>query len=380
MSKLKIITVVGTRPELIRLSRIIAELNECFNHVLVHTGQNYDFELNKIFFNDLDIKIPDYYLDCFDENDSPAVKIGKMISAIDPILESEKPDAFLILGDTNSALTSIAAKKRKIPIFHYEAGNRCFDQRVPEENNRKITDHLADINLTYSSISKNYLIQEGFPIDRIIKIGSPMMEVLNFYSSKFLNNSIILNKLNVEKNGYFLISCHREENIDDNEQFDKFCDLLVHLSKKYDKKIIVSTHPRTQKKIDNSKKVFSDSIVFSKPFSFTDYITLQINSALVLSDSGTINEEASILKFNAINIRSTHERPEAVEECPTIMSSFDLSIIDQAINLFKINNFNEHFPSNVVSDYNIEVVSKKISRIILSYISFVNSYVWRKKS
>ena len=376
MKKLKILTVVGTRPEIIRLSRTILKLDDSksIEHILVHTGQNYDYELNEVFFEDLGLRKPDYFLNAAGKNAS--VTSGQILINIDPILEKTKPDAFLVLGDTNSCLCAIAAKKRKIPIFHMEAGNRCFDQRVPEEINRKIVDHISDINLTYSDISREYLIAEGCPPERVIKTGSPMQEVINFNINE-INSSSILTKLELEPNNYFIVSAHREENIE-SDNFFKLIDLLKLISKLYNKRIIISTHPRTRKKIEKEKIIFPKNIEMLKPLGFHDYVNLQKNSFIVLSDSGTITEESSILNFPAINIRETHERPEGMEEAAVIMTGLNNERVIQAIEIIK-EQFNEGKRLfNKVRDYDVDNVSHKVLRIILSYTDYINQNVWKR--
>ena len=327
MNKLKVMTIVGTRPEIIRLSRIISKLDRFCEHTLVHTGQNYDYELNEIFFEDLEIRKPDYYLNSSDANATRT--IGKILISVDDILEKVNPEAILVLGDTNSCISLIAAKKRKIPTFHFEAGNRCFDMRVPEEINRKIVDHTADINITYSTIARDYLLAEGLPKDMVIKVGSPMLEVLNFYKKK-IESSKILDELGIKKNNYFVASIHREENIN-SKNFLKITEILNNLEKKYNLPIIVSTHPRTRNKIKELNYKFQEKIRFLKPLSYSNYVNLQINSKAVLSDSGTINEESSILNFPALNIREAHERPEAMEEASVMMTGVNLDRIIQAM-------------------------------------------------
>ena len=376
IKKLKVITVVGTRPEIIRLSAVIKRLNESnsIDHYLVHTGQNYDKELNEIFFKDLEIKSPDYYLDA--ASDSPNSTIGNIFISLEPLLKKINPDSFLVLGDTNSCLSAIVAKKLKIPVFHYEAGNRCFDQRVPEETNRKIVDVIADINLTYSNISREYLIQEGFPKDRIIKIGSPMREVINQNQKKIVS-SRILNKLNLKKNKYFLVSFHREENIDTNK-FKEFLFSLDTIANRYKLPIIFSTHPRTLKKLNEKKVKTNELINFVSPLNFSDYNCLQINSLVTLSDSGTISEESAILKFRALNIRDSHERPEAMEETSVIMTGTNLDRIIQSIELIKNQKINEIIRN--VYDYTADNISIKVERILLSYTDYINKKVWRKES
>jgi UDP-N-acetyl-L-fucosamine synthase len=375
INKLKVVTVVGTRPEVIRLSAIIKRLNNSnsIDHYLIHTGQNYDKELNQIFFDDLNIKSPDYYLDA--ASGKPSSTIGNILNSLQPILEKINPDSFLVLGDTNSCLSAIVAKKMKIPVFHYEAGNRCFDQRVPEETNRKIVDVISDINLTYSKISRDYLISEGFPADRIIKIGSPMREVINQNLDK-IKSSRILKELNLKKNQYFTVSFHREENID-SKNFKNFINTLDTIADKYNLPIIFSTHPRTQKEIVDKKIKCNSLIRFIKPINFSDYNSLQINSLLTLSDSGTISEESSILKFHALNIRDSHERPEAMEETSVIMTGTNSDRILQSIELVKNQNINEIL--NEVYDYSQNNISVKIERIILSYTDYINKMIWKKE-
>ena len=372
--KTKVMTIVGTRPEIIKLSRVIAELEKHTEHILVHTGQNYDYELNEIFFEDLNIKKPDYYLDA--ASDSPSSTVGNILISLEPLLKKIDPDSFLVLGDTNSCLSSIVAKKMKIPVFHYEAGNRCFDQRVPEEINRKIVDVVSDINLTYSKISRDYLIAEGFPQDQVIKIGSPMREVIS-QNKKKIDSSTILNKLNLKKDKYFLVSFHREENIE-SKNFKEFLLTLDRIADIYKLPIIFSTHPRTQKKLKDQKSKNNKLLNFIKPLSFSDYNSLQINSLVTLSDSGTISEESSILKFRAINIRDNHERPEAMEETSVIMTGTSSDRIIQSIELVK-NQQVDHILKNV-DDYSADNISIKIERLLLSYTDYINKKVWRKES
>ena len=374
MKKLKVMTVVGTRPEIIRLSAVIEKLNnsEAIDHVLVHTGQNYDYELNEVFFKDFNLKKPDYFLNAATGNAMET--IGNILIKIDPILEEVKPDAFLVLGDTNSCLTAIAAKRRHVPIFHMEAGNRCFDQRVPEETNRKIVDHISDINLPYSSIAREYLLREGFPADRIIKTGSPMYEVL-MNKKKEIDNSDILERLGLEKGKYFLVSAHREENINSNNFFD-LVDTLNTIAEIYKLPIIMSTHPRTRKMIEEKGIKFNPLIQTLKPLGFIDYNKLQIESKVVLSDSGTISEESSILKFNALNIREAHERPEAMEETAVMMVGLKNEGVLQGLTLLDHQNNNT---IRYVEDYGMPNVSEKILRIIISYTDYVNRVVWNKK-
>ncbi len=375
MEKLKIITILGTRPEVIRLSSIIRKLDTYFEHLLVHTGQNNDYELNEIFFDDLDIKKPDFYLNSAKGNFADT--LGSIIIEIDKILDSERPDAVLILGDTNSSLSAIPAKKRKIPIFHMEAGNRCFDQRVPEETNRKIVDHISDFNLTYSSIAREYLISEGLPAENIIKVGSPMREVIENNIEK-INNSSILENLKLEKNNFFLVSCHREENIENNKKFGEFIEVLNFLANEYKIDVIVSTHPRTRKRIDKSESLFNNKIKFLKPLSFTDYNKLQISSKAVLSDSGTISEESSILNFPALNIRESHERPEAMEQASVMLVGFNKYRIKQSLKLLDDQYRGKNRTLNIVEDYSDKNISDKIIRIIISHIDYINTNTWHK--
>ena len=371
-------TVVGTRPEIIRLSRVIDRLNksESIEHILVHTGQNYDYTLNEIFFKDLKVPKPNFYLEAAGENSSQT--IGQIFIKIDAIIKKTEPDAFLVLGDTNSCLSAIPAKKRKIPIFHMEAGNRCFDQRVPEEINRKLVDHLADINLTYSNISRQYLLREGLPPDQIIKIGSPMFEILENFKAD-IKKSNIINNLKLEKGKYFLVSAHREENIDSPSNFKDLMETLNALAEIYNFPVIVSTHPRTKKQAQISRLKSHSQIHWLEPQGFFDYNKLQKNAFVVLSDSGTISEESSILNFRALNIRESHERPEAMEEAAVMMVGLKKSRIIQAIELVKYQNtVSRDF--QIVKDYSVPNVSLKVERIILSYIDYINSKVWRKES
>ena len=376
--KIHLLTVVGTRPEIIRLSSIINRLNKSksIKHTLVHTGQNYDYNLNEVFFKDLKISKPDIFLEA--ASDSPAKTIGSILIKIDSVLDDLKPDALLILGDTNSCLSAIAAKKKKIPIFHYEAGNRCFDQRVPEETNRKIVDHIADINLTYSGIARDYLLKEGLKPDRTIKIGSPMFEVLNS-QKEAINNSQILTKLKLESGKYFLISCHREENVDNEKNFKLLIESLNELANKYKMPIVFPVHPRTKKIYKKSKLKVHKRVKFIDPLGFIDYNKLQIESFVVLSDSGTIFEESSILNFRALNIRESHERPEAVEETSVVVTGLKIERILQGIKILENQTTGKQRNINLVSDYNISNVSIKIERIILSHIDFVNRVVWQKE-
>jgi UDP-N-acetylglucosamine 2-epimerase (non-hydrolysing) len=405
MSQLKVLTVVGTRPEIIRLSRVMAALDasDAIEHITVHTGQNYDYELNEIFYKDLEIRKPDYFLNA--AGDTPSATIGNILINIDPILEKEKPDAFLVLGDTNSCLCAIPAKKRHIPIFHMEAGNRCFDQRVPEETNRKIVDHIADINLTYSSIAREYLLQEGLPPDRVIKTGSPMYEVLSYYMPKILASDV-LQRLNLEKGKYFVVSAHREENINNEKNFKGLIDSLNLIAEKYGFPIIVSTHPRTRKKLeelqgqdksiktkdksevlevksiktkDKSEKdgyVLHPLIEWQKPLGFSDYNALQINAFAVLSDSGTISEESSIMNFRALNIREAHERPEAMEEASVMMVGLNPERILQGLVQLQYQKTGVERNFRLVGDYSMPNVSEKVVRIILGYTDYIKRTVW----
>ena len=375
MKKLKVMTVVGTRPEIIRLSAVINKLeeSEAINHILVHTGQNYDYELNEVFFNDFKLKKPDYFLDA--ATGTAVETIGNILVKIDPILEEAKPNAFLVLGDTNSCLCAIAAKRRKIPIFHMEAGNRCFDQRVPEETNRKIVDHTADINLTYSDIAREYLLREGLPADRIIKTGSPMYEVLNSRKAD-IEKSDVLNRLGLTEKEYFVISAHREENISSEENFLNLVESLNFIAEFYKLPIIVSTHPRTRNMIKAIGVQFHPLVKTLKPLGFNDYVKLQKSSKAVLSDSGTISEESSIIGFRALNIRQAHERPEAMEEASVMMVGLKQERILQGL---KILETQEKDLLKLVSDYSMPNVSEKVLRIILSYTDYVDRVVWRKK-
>lgn len=407
MKKLKVLTVVGTRPEIIRLSRVMAALDasEAIEHITVHTGQNYDYELNEIFYEDLGIRKPDYFLNAAGANASAT--IGQILINIDPVLEKENPDAFLVLGDTNSCLCAIPAKKRHIPIFHMEAGNRCFDQRVPEETNRKIVDHVADINLTYSSIAREYLLREGLPADRVIKTGSPMFEVLNYYMPKIISSDV-LSRLGIEKEKYFVVSAHREENINSEKNFNGLITSLNMIAEKYGYPIIVSTHPRTRKRLESlvtksrtegitelhgeKNSALSNSVEFSetklnetfihpliqwmKPLGFSDYNALQLNAFAVLSDSGTISEESSIMNFRALNIREAHERPEAMEEASVMMVGLNPERILQGLTQLQYQKGGKERNFREVEDYRMPNVSEKVVRIILSYTDYVKRTVW----
>ena len=374
MKKLKVMTVVGTRPEIIRLSRVMACLDVHCEHILVHTGQNYDYELNEIFFSDLEIRKPNYFLDSAKKN--AAQTIGNIISSIDLVLEKENPDAVLVLGDTNSCLSILPAKLRKIPTFHMEAGNRCFDMRVPEEINRRIVDHTADINLTYSTIARDYLLAEGLSPDLVIKTGSPMNEVLNFYKDG-IDNSNILRKLKLESSNYFVISAHRQENIDSEHNFKELVRTLNMMSTKYKIPIIVSTHPRTKKKISQLKVKLNKNIKLIKPLGFKDYVNLQMNAKATLSDSGTINEESSILNFPALNIREAHERPEGMEEGSVMMVGLSFERVHQAIEILKLQPSGDERILRKVADYDMPNVSEKVVRILHSYTDYVQRVVWK---
>lgn len=372
MKKLKVMTVVGTRPEIIRLSAVINRLDqsEAIDHILVHTGQNYDYELNEVFFEDFKLKKPDYFLNA--ATGTAIETVGNILIKIDPILEEVKPDAFLVLGDTNSCLCAIAAKRRHIPIFHMEAGNRCFDQRVPEETNRKIVDHTADINLTYSDIAREYLLREGLPADRVIKTGSPMFEVLNSRKED-IQHSDILNRLGLKEGQYFVVSAHREENISSETNFLHLVDSLNTIAETYQLPIIISTHPRTMKMIEAKGIKFHELIQTMKPMGFNDYNKLQINAKAVLSDSGTISEESSILNFKALNIRQAHERPEAMEEASVMMVGLEKERIMQGLEVLETQ---QQDTLRHVADYSMPNVSEKVLRIILSYTDYVNRVVW----
>jgi len=379
MKKLKIVTVVGTRPEIIRLSSIINRFNNSniIDHTLIHTGQNYDKNLNDVFFQDLQINKPDFYLDA--AKDSSSATIGETLIKIDPLLTKICPDAMLILGDTNSCLAGIAAKKKKIPLFHFEAGNRCFDFRVPEETNRRLVDHISDINLTYSKNASQNLLNEGLPADRVIKIGSPMFEVINNNLNN-IKHSNILKKLNIKKEKYFLVSCHREENIDIESNFNNLINSLNKVSEVYKLPILFPIHPRTKKIIKKKKPKLNKLINFIDPLGFIDYNNLQINAFVVLSDSGTISEESSILNFKALNIRDTHERHEAMEESAVIMTGLDYKRILQGIELVKYQQTSNERDILLAGDYKVPNVSIKVERIILSYINYVNRVIWQKES
>ncbi|MBW8687349.1 UDP-N-acetylglucosamine 2-epimerase (non-hydrolyzing) [Chitinophaga sp. B61] len=377
MKKLKVLTVVGTRPEIIRLARVLARLDasEAIEHVLVHTGQNYDYELNQIFFEDLGLRKPDHFLEAAGKTATET--IGQILIKIDPILEAEQPDAFLVLGDTNSCLCAIPAKKRRIPIFHMEAGNRCFDQRVPEETNRKIVDHISDINLTYSDIAREYLLREGLPPDRVIKTGSPMYEVLHYYMPRVQQSGILIS-LGLSAQQYFVVSAHREENINSDRNFDNLVVTLNSIATRFGLPIIVSAHPRTRKMIEGKGITFDPLVRLMKPMGLSDYIALQLHAKAVLSDSGTISEESSILNFPALNIREAHERPEAMEEAAVMMVGLNPERIMQGLEELASQARAEARTLRLVGDYSMPNVSEKVVRIILSYTDYVNRTVWSK--
>jgi len=373
---MKVMTVVGTRPEIIRLSRVMAALDKYTDHILVHTGQNFDYELNEVFFSDLEIRKPDHFLNAAGAN--AAETIGNTIIKLDPVLAEVQPEAVLILGDTNSCLAAIPAKRRKIPIFHMEAGNRCFDQRVPEETNRRIVDHIADINLTYSDIAREYLLREGLPPDRVIKTGSPMFEVLNHYAPK-IDASDVLTRLGLQALDYFLVSAHREENIESDRNFGNLVKILNGLAEKYGKRVIVSTHPRTRNRVNKLGVTFHERVELLKPLGFCDYVHLQKNALAVLSDSGTINEESSILNFPALNIREAHERPEGMEEAAVMMTGLEVERVFQGLAILADQKRGVERTLRPVADYSMPNVSDKVLRIILSYTDYVNRNVWKKQ-
>ncbi len=372
---MKVMTVVGTRPEIIRLSRVIAVLERYTHHILVHTGQNYEYELNQVFFDELELRAPDHFLEAAGK--TPAETVGLVITRVDEVMAAKKPDALLILGDTNSCLAAYPAKRRKIPVFHMEAGNRCFDQRVPEEINRKIVDHISDINMPYSSIGREYLLREGLPPDRLIKTGSPMFEVLHYYLPK-IEQSAILEALSLIPLDYFVLSCHREENIDDECNFRGLLEILQGLAVSYGKRVIMTTHPRTRKRIEQEGIELPPSVELHKPFGLIDYVKLQMNARAVLSDSGTITEESSILNFPALNIRQTHERPEGMEEGCVIMVGMDWQLVREGLTALETQHRGNDRMLRIVGDYDVPNVSEKVLRIILSYTDYVNRVVWRK--
>ncbi|OOW09557.1 UDP-N-acetylglucosamine 2-epimerase (non-hydrolyzing) [Acinetobacter sp. MF4642] len=375
MKKLKLMTVVGTRPEIIRLSRVMAVCDQYFDHIIVHTGQNYDYELNEIFFTDLGIRKPDYFLNA--AGTTGAETIGNVIIAVDKVLEEVQPEALLVLGDTNSCTAVIPAKRRKIPTFHMEAGNRCFDMRVPEEINRRIVDHTADINLTYSTIARDYLLAEGLPADLVIKTGSPMFEVLNFYKHK-IESSNVLEQLNLTEHQYFVVSAHREENINSDQNFLDLVDMLNAVAEQYNYPVIVSTHPRTRKRIEQMGVSFHPLVQLLKPLGFSDYNKLQLSAKATLSDSGTINEESSILNFPALNLRQAHERPEGMEEAAVMMVGLTAERVLQGLAIINSQLRDEQRLLRLVADYSMPNVSEKVARIVLSYTDYVNRVIWKK--
>lgn len=381
MKKLKVMSVVGTRPEIIRLSRVLARLDEHCDHVLVHTGQNYDYELNQVFFDDLGVRKPDHFLNSATGSSGAAHTIGNLIIGVDQVLAQVQPEAMLVLGDTNSCLSVIPAKRRKIPIFHMEAGNRCFDQRVPEETNRRIVDHTADVNLTYSTIARDYLLREGLPPDLVIKTGSPMFEVLTHYRPR-IDASDVLARLELQAGGYFVVSAHREENIESPQTFAKLVDVLNAVAEDHNLPVIVSTHPRTQKRIDATGAHFHPQVRLLKPLGFHDYVKLQLSAHAVLSDSGTINEESSILNFPALNLREAHERPEGMEEAAVMMVGLEVDRVRQGLAILATQPRGDDRmdPHGIrqVADYSMPNVSDKVLRIIHSYTDYVNRVVWKK--
>lgn len=377
MKKLKVLSVVGTRPEIIRLSRVLAALDRYCDHVLVHTGQNYDYELNQVFFDDLGVRKPDYFLNSAEGSSGAANTIGNLITAVDGVLAQVQPEAMLVLGDTNSCLSVIPAKRRKVPIFHMEAGNRCFDQRVPEETNRRIVDHTADINLTYSTIARDYLLREGLPPDQVIKTGSPMYEVLHHYLPQ-IQASNVLARLELKEGEYFVVSAHREENIESDRTFSKLVAVLNALAEDYQLPVIVSTHPRTQKRVDATTTKFHPLVRLLKPLGFHDYVNLQMRARAVLSDSGTINEESSILNFPALNVREAHERPEGMEEAAVMMVGLEVGRVRQGLAILQSQPRGAERGLRLVADYSMPNVSDKVVRILHSYTDYVNRVVWKK--
>ena len=377
MQKLKVMTVVGTRPEIIRLSRVMAALDQHCEHVLVHTGQNYDYELNQVFFDDLGVRKPDFFLNSAEGSTGAANTIGNLITAVDGVLAQVLPEAMLVLGDTNSCLSVIPAKRRKVPIFHMEAGNRCFDQRVPEETNRRIVDHTADINLTYSTIARDYLLREGLPPDQVIKTGSPMYEVLHHYMAQ-IQASDALARLQLKAGEYFVVSAHREENIDSDRSFSKLVEVLNAVAEDYGMPVVVSTHPRTQKRVDATGAQFHPLVRLLKPLGFHDYVNLQMQARAVLSDSGTINEESSILNFPALNLREAHERPEGMEEAAVMMVGLEVDRVRQGLAILQDQLRGTERNLRLVADYSMPNVSDKVVRIIHSYTDYVKRVVWKQ--
>ena len=377
MRKLKVVSVVGTRPEIIRLSRVLARLDEFCDHVLVHTGQNYDYELNQVFFDDLGVRKPDHFLNCATISNSAAHTIGNIIIAVDHVLAEVQPEAMLVLGDTNSCLSVIPAKRRKIPIFHMEAGNRCFDMRVPEETNRRIVDHTADVNLTYSTIARDYLLAEGLSPDLVIKTGSPMFEVLTYYRPQ-IDASDVLARLGLQEGRYFVVSAHREENIESPQAFAKLVDVINSVAEDHNLPVIVSTHPRTQKRITETNSKFHEQVRLLKPLGFHDYVKLQLSARAALSDSGTINEESSILNFSALNLREAHERPEGMEEAAVMMVGLEVDRVRQGLAILAKQPRGDERLLRQVADYSMPNVSDKVVRIIHSYTDYINRVVWKK--
>ncbi|NDJ57188.1 UDP-N-acetylglucosamine 2-epimerase (non-hydrolyzing) [Enterobacteriaceae bacterium 4M9] len=375
MKKLKVMSVVGTRPEIIRLSRVLAKLDQYCDHILVHTGQNYDFELNEVFFNDLGVRKPDFFLNAAGKN--AAATIGQIIIKVDEVLEEVQPEAMLVLGDTNSCISALPAKRRRIPIFHMEAGNRCFDQRVPEETNRRIVDHTADINMTYSTIARDYLLSEGVPPDRVIKTGSPMFEVLSYYMNQ-IDSSDVLSRLNIKSNEFFVVSAHREENVDSPKQLAKLANILNTIAEKYDLPVIISAHPRTRNRVEEAGIQFHPNIQMLKPMGFHDYNHLQKHARAVLSDSGTITEESSIMNFPALNIREAHERPEGFEEASVMMVGLEITRVMQALDILETQPRGAERLLRQVYDYSMPNVSDKVVRIIHSYTDYVKRVVWKE--
>ena len=375
MPRLKVMTILGTRPEIIRLSRVMAALDRHTEHVVVHTGQNYDYELNQVFFEDLELRAPDHYLDA--AGGSAAETIGQVIIATDRVLGEVMPDAVLILGDTNSCLAAIAAKRRRIPIFHMEAGNRCFDMRVPEEINRRIVDHVADVNLPYSAISREYLLREGLPPDRVITTGSPMFEVLHHFMPK-IERSDVVARLGLEQDGYYLVSSHREENVDSERNFAGLVEILNNLATTTGRRVIVTTHPRTRKRVESGGVTLNPLVELHKPFGLTEYIALQLHAAVTLSDSGTITEEASILNLRALNIRDAHERPEGMEEAAVMMTGFNWARVQQGLEILACQPRGANRALRLVRDYDVPNVSEKVVRVILSYTDYVRRVVWQE--
>jgi UDP-N-acetyl-L-fucosamine synthase len=377
VAKLRVMTILGTRPEIIRLSRVMAALHRFTDHVVVHTGQNYDFELNQVFFDDLELPPPDHFLGA--AGGTAAETIGQVIIAVDRILGEVRPEAVLILGDTNSCLAAIPAKRRRIPVFHMEAGNRCFDMRVPEEINRRIVDHVADVNLPYSAISRDYLLREGLAPDRVVTTGSPMFEVLHHYRPK-IERSGVLTRLGLEPDGYFVVSCHREENVDSERNFTGLVEILTNLARTFGKRVIVTTHPRTRKRMEREGVVLPALVELHKPFGFTDYVALQSSAVATLSDSGTITEEASILNLRALNIREAHERPEGMEEGAVMMTGFNWARVQQGLEILSAQPAGATRALRLVRDYGVPNVSEKVLRVIQSYTDYVRRVVWREQA